>query len=265
MLVDSHCHLDFPDFDAERSDVVARARAAGVGHLLTICTRLGHVRRNLDLVEPLPDVSLAVGVHPHEADGEGDVEVDRLVEIAAHAKVVGIGETGLDYYYAHSTPERQQASFRTHIRAAQAAGVPVIVHTRDAEDDTIAILREEAGAAGTLRGVLHCFSGTRRLAEAAVELGMHVSFSGILTFKRAEELRETARALPEDRLLVETDAPYLAPVPKRGKRNEPAFVIHTAACLAEARGVEPAAIARATSDTFFRLFDKVPAPAAPCV
>ena len=264
MLVDSHCHLDFPDFDAERGDVVARARAAGVSHMLTICTRLGQVRRNLDLVEPLADVSLAVGVHPHEANSEGDVDVDRLVEIATHPKVVGIGETGLDYYYTHSTPERQQASFRTHIRAARAAGLPVIVHTRDAEDDTIAILREEAGANGTLRGVLHCFSGSRRLAEAGVELGLHVSFSGILTFKGAGELRETARALPEDRLLVETDAPYLAPVPKRGKRNEPAFVIHTAACLAEVRGVDPTAIARATTDAFLRLFDKVPAPATPC-
>ena len=261
MLVDSHCHLDFPELSEDRADIMARAAEAGVGHMLTICTRLAALQTNLDLVDGEDRISLAVGVHPHQADDEGDVSFDRLMEIAAHPKVVGIGETGLDYHYTFSEPATQQASFRTHIRAAKASGLPLIVHTREAEADTLTILKDEA-AGEPINGIIHCFSGTPALAEAALELGMHLSFSGILTFKAAAEIRESARAAPVDRLLVETDAPYLAPVPKRGKRNEPAFVAHTAARLAEERGVAAAEIAAATTANFFNLFSKIPAPPA---
>ena len=260
MLVDSHCHLDFPDFADELADVVARAHGAGIGQMLTICTKLAKVPANLALVERFERVHLAVGVHPHEADDEGDVTVDRLVEIARHPKVVGIGETGLDYFYTHSTPDHQAASFRTHIRAAKALGLPVIVHTRDAEADTLAILREEAAGA-PLAGIIHCFSGTPALAEGALELGMHISFSGIVTFKAAEALRQVVPMVPADRLLVETDSPYLAPVPKRGKRNEPAFVAHTAARVAELRGLPVGELAAQTTRNFYALFSKIPVPA----
>ena len=258
MLVDSHCHLDFPDFEGQLDDIVARAQAAGVGHILTICTRLHTLPDNLDLVSRFDRIHLSAGVHPHEADTEGDVAMDRLCQIAAHPKVVGIGETGLDYYYTHSAPERQQASFRTHVRAARATGLPLIVHTRDAETDTLQILREEAGGE-PLRGIIHCFSGSELLARHALDLGMHISFSGIVTFKAADRLRAIAALVPDDRLLVETDAPYLAPVPKRGKRNEPAFVAHTAARLAEVRGVSADDLARQTTRNFFDLFGKIPA------
>jgi TatD DNase family protein len=263
MLVDSHCHLDFPDFAAERDAVVERARASGVGLMLTICTHLSRFEQVHAVAEAYPDVYCTVGVHPHHADEEGPLtSVDRLVELAGRSKVVGIGETGLDYYYNQSPREEQQENFRLHLRACRQTGLPAIVHTRDADEDTLRILTEE-GAGQGLKGLLHCFSSSRQLAEAAVQLGMYISFSGILTFKKTEELRETARALPLDRLLVETDAPYLAPVPLRGKRNEPAFVAHTAAVLAEVKGTDPAALAAATTRNFFTLFDRVPRSAFP--
>ncbi len=265
MLVDSHCHLDFRDFAGELDAVVERARAAGVGRMVTICTRPSQLDQNLAITERFDDVFCAAGVHPHNAASEEPMTVERLAEIARHPKIVGIGESGLDYHYDHSPRDQQQASFRTHIQAARETGLPLVVHTRSADDDTIRILREEGAGEGgdkPLRGVIHCFSSTRELAENAVEFGFYVSLSGILTFNRSDDIRDTVRDLPMDRLLVETDSPYLAPVPKRGKRNEPAYVAHTAARLAEVKGIGVAEAARLTTENFFTLFDKVPRPEA---
>ncbi len=259
MLVDSHCHLEFPDFAAEQDAVIQRARAAGIGHFLTICTRVRRFDEILRVAEANDDVSCSLGTHPHSAEEEADITTARLVELGAHPKVVGIGETGLDYYYDNSPRDLQQEAFRRHIRAALELKMPLIVHTRDAEDDTMRILREEGQGTG-LTGVLHCFSSSPQLAADALDLGFYISFSGILTFKKAEELRETARNVPADKMLVETDAPFLAPIPMRGKRNEPAFVVHTAAVLADLHGLEPEALAERTTQNFFRLFNRaVPA------
>lgn len=261
MLVDSHCHLDFPDFAAERDDVIARARTAGVGTMLTISTKLSTFEAVRAVAERYDDVYCSVGVHPHEADREeGAADAAGLIALTKHPRVVGLGETGLDYYYGHSSRENQRAAFRAHLQASRETGLPVIVHSRDAEDDTMELLEAEAEKGG-LTGLIHCFTGTRKLADFAVGIGFCVSFSGIVTFKNAEDLRETAKALPLDRILVETDAPYLAPIPNRGKRNEPAFVTYTAALLAKLRGVEADEIARATTDNFFRLFAKAERPA----
>jgi len=257
MLVDSHCHLDFPEFAAELDDVVARARRAGVVRMVTICTRLDQFDRVHAIAERFPDVYCSVGVHPHEAGDDWGYDPATLVGIARHPKVVGIGETGLDYYYEHSPREAQQRSFRAHIAAARTTGLPLIVHTRDAEPDTIAILAEER-AKGAFRGLIHCFSGSSQLAEKSVELGLMISLSGILTFKNAEAVRVAAAGVPHDRLLVETDAPYLAPVPHRGKRNEPAFVVHTAAVAAQLTGLAADVLAQRTTENFFNLFAKVP-------
>ncbi len=263
MLVDSHCHLDFPDFRAELDDVVARARRAGVGAMVTICTHLSRFEQVLGVAERFPDVVCTVGVHPHHADAEAaGMSVAKLVACAAHAKVVGIGESGLDYYYDKSPRDTQQTSFRQHIRACLEARLPLVVHTRDAEADTMALLREEAAGAG-LSGVMHCFSGSRWLAEEALDFGFAISFSGMVTFKRAEELRTIAAMVPTDRLLLETDAPYLAPVPMRGKRNEPAYVVHTARVIAEARGLTAEAVAKQTGDNFHRWFPRAAAVLAP--
>jgi TatD DNase family protein len=257
MLVDSHCHLDFPDFADELDAVVDRAHQSGIGLMLTICTHLSRFDRVLAVAERFDGVYCTVGIHPHEAGSEEEATVDRLVDLARHPKVVGFGETGLDYFYEHSPREAQQKSFRTHIRAARTAGLPVIVHTRDAEDDTRRILREEMEE-GAFTGLIHCFSSSAQLAEDVLELGLYLSLSGIVTFKKAEELRTTVATLPLDRLLVETDAPYLAPVPKRGKRNEPAFTAHTAAVIAELQGHRVEDVADATTANFRRLFSKVP-------
>lgn len=262
MLIDSHCHLDFPDFDADRDAMLDRARAAGVEHFLTISTRLSTFARVRDVAGRYDDVHCTLGVHPHHAAEEaGATSLERLVELAADPKVAGIGETGLDYHYDTSPRDVQRANFRIHIQACLETGLPLIVHTREADADTMRILREEATGAG-LKGILHCFSSGRALAEEAVEFGFHVSFSGILTFKKSEELRAIARDLPVERLLVETDAPYLAPVPHRGHRNEPGFVVHTAAVLAEVKGMAPDALAAATTENFRRLFDRVGAAGA---
>jgi TatD DNase family protein len=255
MLVDSHCHLDFAE-PAERPDIVARARAAGVRTLLTICTKLDEFPIVRGIAETDPDIWCSVGVHPHEAAVEPLATKAGLIAATKHPKVVGIGETGLDFYYEHSPRERQAEIFRTHIAAAREAGVPLIVHTRNADPETIAILEEERPPAG----VIHCFSTGRALAERAVELGFYISLSGIVTFKTAQELRDIARDVPLDRLLVETDAPYLAPVPLRGKRNEPSFITHTAALVAQLKGVTQDELARATSANFFRLFAKAQPP-----
>lgn len=256
-LVDSHCHLDFPDFADELDDIVARARAAGVGTMVTICTHLSRFERVRAVAERYDGIWCSVGVHPHEADSEGAAATaEALVDRAADPLVVGIGETGLDFYYEHSARDAQIASFRSHIAAARETGLPLIVHTREADHETVAILHEEY-ANGPFSGVIHCFSTSRELAEKSMEIGMYISLSGIVTFKRADELRETVRGLPLDRLLVETDAPYLAPVPKRGKRNEPSFVAHTAAAVAELKGLSTDQLARVTSDNFFKLFSKI--------
>jgi TatD DNase family protein len=256
MLIDSHCHLDFPDFAPDLDGTVGRARAAGVGLMLTIGTKLSQFPGVRAVAERYPDVWCSVGVHPHEAAAEGGVDTARLIELARHPKVVGFGETGLDFFYEHSPRDAQEHAFRTHIAAARETGLPLIVHTRDADAETAAILAEET-AKGPFPGLLHCFSSGRELAEKAVELGFYISLSGIVTFKKADELRATVAAVPLDRILVETDAPYLAPIPMRGKRNEPAFVAHTAAKVAEIKGISPEALAAATTANFLRLFGKV--------
>jgi TatD DNase family protein len=255
MLVDSHCHLDFPEFGPELDLVLSRARSAGVGHFLTIGTGLKRFAAVRAVAETASDIHCTVGVHPHEAAEEPLDGPDVLLAESAHPKVVGFGESGLDYYYNHSPREAQIRNFRAHIAAAREAKLPLVVHTRDAEDDTIAILSEEQ-AAGAFSGVIHCFTGTARLAGAALELGFYISVSGIATFKKSDVLRATLKEVPLNRLLVETDAPYLAPQPTRGKRNEPSYIVHTAAMLAELKGVSSAEMAQTTTDNFFRLFRK---------
>jgi TatD DNase family protein len=257
MLIDSHCHLDFPDFAPERDAVVQRARDAGVGLMLTICTHISRFGQVHDVAMAYDDVYCTLGIHPHQADEEFALCSEaELLRLAQRPKVVGIGETGLDYFYDKSPRDIQQESFRRHIRVCLETDLPIIVHTRDADEDTIRILREEGQ--GRLRGLLHCFSSSRQLAEQALDIGFYISLSGILTFKKSEELRETAAIVPMDRLLVETDAPYLAPVPMRGKRNEPAFVAHTARHLAMVKGVDGPTMAEASTTNFLRLFNKVP-------
>ncbi len=255
MLVDSHCHLDFSSFDDDREAVIARARAAGVAVMQTIATRLSTFPRALAIAKAHEGVYCSVGVHPHNVADEPPVTVDALLRAAEAPEVIGIGETGLDYYYDHSPRAAQRASFRVHIAAARESGLPVIVHTRAADDDTIAILEDEAGK-GAFPGLIHCFSTDKKVAEAAINIGLYVSISGIVTFKKAEALRAAVRDLPLERLLVETDAPYLAPAPYRGKRNEPAYVVETAARLAAELGVGADALARATTANFFALFAK---------
>jgi len=257
MLVDSHCHLDFPDFAAELDAVVERARAAGVARMVTISTRVKKHAQVLAIAEKYPDIFCSVGTHPHNAQEEPDVDAKTLIALAQHPKIVAIGEAGLDYHYDNSPREAQAASFRQHIAAARETGLPLVIHSRDCDADMAAILTEEAGQ-GAFPAVLHCFTGGRDLALRAIDLGLYVSFTGILTFKNSQNLRDIARELPAERILVETDAPYLAPLPFRGKRNEPAFVVETAKVLATARGVSADEIARQTTENFFRLFNKVP-------
>ncbi|WP_054309904.1 TatD family hydrolase [Mesorhizobium sp. 1M-11] len=260
MLVDSHCHLDFPDFAEERADIVARALAAGVGRMVTISTRVKRFQQIIEIAETFEEVFCSVGTHPHNAAEELDITTGDLVRFADHPKVVAIGEAGLDYFYDKAPRDAQAQGFRAHIAAARQTGLPLVIHARNADDDMIAILQDETGK-GAFPFILHCFSSGRRLAEVGVALGGYVSFSGILTFKNSAELREIAKDVPRDRLLVETDAPYLAPVPHRGKRNEPAYVAETAKVLAETIGVDGEEIARITTDNFFRLFSKMPRPA----
>ena len=259
MLVDSHCHLDFPDFAAELEAVVARAREANVKTCVSIGTTLEKFPNVLKVAERFENVWCSVGIHPHEAEKELLADASPLLERAANPKVVAIGETGLDYYYEHSPRDEQKQNFRAHIEAARKTGLPLIVHTRDAEDDTISILREEMGK-GAFSGLIHCFTGTQKLADAALELGFCISVSGIATFKKSDELRAVLATVPLDRLLVETDAPYLAPMPHRGKRNEPSFVVNTASVLAQVKGVSADEIARVTTANFFRLFSKAAPP-----
>ena len=257
MLVDSHCHLDFPDFASELDAVVARARAAGIGRLVTISTQVKKLPQVIAVAERFPEVFCSVGTHPHSAKDEPDIDAKTLVGLAKHPKIVAIGEAGLDYFRNDSPREVQVVVFRRHIAAARATGLPLVIHSRECDADMAAILAEEMGK-GAFPAVLHCFTGSRDLAMRAIDLGLFISFTGILTFKNSGALRDIAAELPADRIMVETDAPYLAPLPHRGKRNEPAYVVETAKVLAEARGVSFEEIARQTTENFFRLFSKVP-------
>ena len=262
MLVDSHCHLDFDSFDEDRREALDRAFDAGIGLVVTICTRLSRFETIRGIAELDERLYCSVGIHPHQVAEEETATIEALASRASHPKVVGIGETGLDYYYDSSPREDQATSFRTHIAAARETGLPLIVHTRDADDDMVSILRDEAGK-GAFPGVLHCFSSSRALAETALELGFYISCSGIVTFKNAEDLREIIRDVPENRLIVETDSPFLAPVPNRGKRNEPSFVVHTAEKVAQLKGLDMVEFSRLSTDNFFRLFNKAsPQPPA---
>jgi TatD DNase family protein len=261
MLVDSHCHLDFPDFAPDLDSIVARAAEAGIGRMVTISTRVRRLGELLAIAEKYDNVYCSVGTHPHHADEEDGISADELVALTQHPKIVALGEAGLDYFYDNGSPEAQARGFRAHLAAARATGLPLVVHTREADEDCGRILEEEA-AKGAFRAVLHCYTGGRQLALKAIGLGLSISFTGILTFKKSEALRALAAELPADRIMVETDAPYLAPGKFRGKRNEPAYVVEVARVLAETRGVSLEEIARQTTENFFRLFSKVPRPAA---
>jgi len=263
MLVDSHCHLDFPDFAAELDAVVARAEAAGVGRMVTISTRVRRHAQLLSIAERFASVTCSVGTHPHHADEELDVTAEELIARAQHPKVVAIGEAGLDYHYDNAPRAAQEQGFRTHIAAARASGLPLVIHAREADDDTARILEEESRK-GAFKAVLHCYTGGPELARRALALGHFISFTGIVTFKNSAALRAIAKSVPADRFLVETDAPYLAPLPYRGKRNEPAYVVEVAKVLADVRGTTLDEISRQSTTNFFKLFAKVPheAPAA---
>jgi TatD DNase family protein len=257
VLVDSHCHLDFDDFAGDLDGIVGRAQAAGIGRLVSISTRVKRREGLVAITDRFSDVYCSIGTHPHHAHEELDLTTADLVALTRHPKTVAIGEAGLDYHYDLSPREAQERGFRNHIAAARETGLPLVIHSREADADMAAILEEETGK-GAFPAVLHCFTGGRDLAQRAVALGLFVSFTGILTFKKSDELRAIAAALPADRILVETDAPYLAPGRHRGKRNEPAFVVETAKVLAETRNVTFDEIARQTTENFFRLFSKVP-------
>jgi TatD DNase family protein len=257
MLIDTHCHLDFPDFETERDVIIERAQAAGVGQMITISTRVKKFDTILAIAENYANVFCSVGTHPHNADEELDIETDDLVRLSAHPKVVAIGEAGLDYFYDNAPRNAQAIGLRRHIAAARQTQLPLVIHSRSADDDMADILTEDTGK-GAFPFLLHCFSSGPELAKVGIDLGGYISFSGILTFPKSEELREIAKTVPHNRMIVETDAPYLAPKPFRGKRNEPAYVAHTALVLAETIGVSPEEIAAITTDNAFRVFSKMP-------
>jgi len=257
MLVDSHCHLDFPDFADDLDGIVARAAAAGIGRIVTISTRVRRLGALLEISERFPNVYCSVGTHPHHADEEDGIPAAELIELTGHPKVVALGEAGLDYFYQHGSRQAQERGFRAHIAAARATGLPLVIHTREADEDCGRILEEEMSK-GSFRAVLHCYTGGRELAMTAISLGLSISFTGILTFKKSQALRDLAAELPGDRIMVETDAPYLAPGKFRGKRNEPSYVGEIAKVLAETRGVSLDEISRQTTQNFFCLFSKVP-------
>ncbi|MDE2336973.1 MAG: TatD family hydrolase [Alphaproteobacteria bacterium] len=258
MLVDSHCHLDDDDFAAEGvAEIVSRAQSAGVGHFLTICTRIAEFDRVLKAANASPLIHCTVGTHPHHAEepAELNITADEIVEYTKNQKVAGIGETGLDYHYNHSPSAEQQRAFATHIEAGLKAGLPIVVHTREADDDTISVIRDAGG--GKSKGVMHCFSGGVDFAKRCLDLGYYLSFSGIITFKKADDIREAVKYAPIDRILVETDAPWLAPVPHRGKRNEPSYVALTAQTVAQLKNISAEEVAEKTTGNFFSLFGKV--------
>ena len=257
MLIDTHCHLDFADFDEERDDLIARAHASGVAQLVTISTRVARLPELLKIAEKYPSVFCSVGTHPNNADEELDITADDLVRLAnSHDKIVAIGEAGLDYFYDTQKPEDQKTGLRRHIEAARITQLPLVIHSRSADDDMIAILREESGK-GAFPFILHCFSAGPELAKVGVELGGYVSFSGILTFPKSQDIRDIAATVPLHRLLVETDAPYLAPKRWRGKRNEPSYVVNTAEVLAEVHGISFDEMAQITTENAFRCFSKM--------
>lgn len=258
LLVDSHCHLNFPDFKGEEDEIVNRAEKEGVAVMQNICTRIKEFPAVLAVAEKYDNIYASVGIHPHEAEKE-QTTVEELVNLASHPKVIGIGETGLDYYYEHSPREEQKESFKIHIEAARKTGLGLIVHSRSADEDTVEILANEMKK-GEFKGLIHCFSSTRYLAQKSMELGLYISISGIITFNKSDELREIVRDIPLEKLLVETDAPYLAPVPFRGKRNEPAYTKKTAEFIADLKGVSYEEVADATSNNFFDLFSKAKKP-----
>jgi TatD DNase family protein len=261
MLVDHHCHIDRHEFAHDLDGVVARAEAVGVGVMVNISTRIRRFSEVQAVIERYDHVYGSVGTHPHQAHEELDIPTAEIVRLSRHPKIVAIGEAGLDYFYKHSTPAAQAAGFRNHIAAARETGLPLEIHTREADTDTIAILEDEH-AQGAFPAVLHCFTGGRELAMRALDLGLMVSFSGVITFKKSEALRDIARQVPLDRLLVETDAPFLAPDPYRGKLNEPSYVVHTAATLAEVKGITLSEVAAATTENFFRAYTKAKRPAS---
>lgn len=261
MLVDSHCHLDFDVFDEDRRETIQRARDAGVVAMVTICTRVTKFEEIRAIAETDDNIWCSVGIHPHQVEEEPVATVEDLASRATHPKVIAIGETGLDYYYDNSPRRLQETSFRTHIAASRETGLPLIVHTRDADEDMADILEDEMGK-GAFPGVLHCFSSGRRLAERALNIGFYISISGIVTFKNAQDLRDIVKDVPVERILVETDAPFLAPIPNRGKRNEPAFVTNTAAKVAELKGMDNQALSAASTENFFRLFSMAKRPAS---
>lgn len=261
MLVDSHCHLDFPDFAEDLDAIVARAEAAGIGRIVTISTRVRRIDGLLAIAARFPNVYCSVGTHPHNADEEDGITSDELIALTKHPKVVALGEAGLDNFYKDGSPEAQERGFRAHIAAARATGLPLVIHTREADEACGRILDDEM-AKGPFKAVLHCYTGGRELAMKAIALGLSISFTGILTFKNSQAIRDIAAELPADRIMVETDAPYLAPGKFRGKRNEPSFVVETAKVLAETRGVSLDEISQQTTENFFRLFSKVPRPDA---
>ncbi len=259
MLVDSHCHLNYPGLVEELPDVLARAGEAGITHMVCICSRLSEFDDIRKIAEAHDHIFCTVGIHPHDSGEEPETDVETLVELAQHPKVVGIGETGLDFFYDNSPRDIQERNFRTHIRAARETGLPLIVHTRDADEKTIEVLRDEFNAGGAFPGLIHCFSTGRAVADCALELGMYISLSGIVTFKNADDLCDVVKDLPHDRVLVETDSPFLAPIPHRGKLNEPAFVVHTADKVAELLGVPLIDLGPLTTENFFRMFSKATA------
>ena len=257
MLIDSHCHLDFPEFAPELDAIVARARAAGIGRMVTISTRVRKLPQVLAVAEKFADIFCSVGTHPHNAHEELDIDAAQLVALSKHPKIVAIGEAGLDYHYDKSPRDAQAQGFRQHIAAARETGLPLVIHAREADADMARILVEETEK-GAFPAVLHCYTGGRDLAFEAIELGLYIGFTGIMTFKNGQDLRDLAAELPAHRILVETDAPFLAPLPYRGKRNEPSYVVETAKLLAQVRGVDADEIARQTTENFFQLFSKVP-------
>ena len=257
MIIDSHCHLDFPDFASERDAIVERARAAGVGRMITISTRIDKFEQVRAVAEAYDDVFFTVGTHPHEAHLDPEVPAARIVELARHPKCVGIGEAGLDYHYDRAPRDVAARVFQTQIAAARLSHLPLVIHARDADADTAAILKEEMGQ-GSFKALLHCFTAGDELARTALDLGLSISLSGVLTFKASDKLRTIAASVPLDRLLVETDAPFLSPAPYRGRRNEPAYVVHTARALAAVKGVPYEALAAATTANVHGLFDKLP-------
>ncbi len=257
MLIDTHCHLDFPDFAPEQAEIVARAHVAGVGRMITISTHVTKFASIASIAERYEDVFCTVGTHPNHALDEPEASPEELVALSRHPKCVAFGEAGLDYHYNHAPKDSAARVFRKHIAAARIAGLPLVIHTRDADEDCAAILRDEMGK-GAFTALLHCFTASQALAETAVELGLYISFSGVVTFKNSQSLRDTASTVPLERILVETDAPFLAPTPHRGKRNEPAFVADTARTLAQLKGMKEADFAAATTANALRLFSKMP-------